>query len=166
MIPHTKIDRYDLRGIVLVKQGDVGDALYIVRDGYLQVATDSPETGHKVQAYLRTDDFFGEIALLSDEERKRVVAEVLKKSGRNDPGDDNVLSGKRNASVLTAGKSEVIRIPAADFRALLERFPDVHARVYQTAKRRMLQTRTITPEISAQLERSGQLGCSRPTHCW
>ena len=159
LIPHTKVDRYDLRGIVLVKQGDVGDALYIVRDGYLQVATENPEIGgHKVHAYLRTDDFFGEIALLSDEERKQVVAEVVNESGRADPGDANVLAGKRNASVLTAGKSEVIRIPAADFRALLDRFPEVHARVYQTAKRRMLQTRTITPEISAQLERSGQLG--------
>jgi CRP-like cAMP-binding protein/Fe-S-cluster-containing hydrogenase component 2 len=157
LIPHTKIDRYDLRGIVLVKQGDIGDALYIVRDGYVQVATDSPETGHRALAYLRTDDYFGEIALLSDEERKRVVGEVVKESGHH-AVDEKVLRGERDASVLTAGKCEVIRIPAADFRAMLDRFPDVHARVYQTVKRRLLQTRTMTPEISAQLERSGQLG--------
>jgi CRP-like cAMP-binding protein/Fe-S-cluster-containing hydrogenase component 2 len=158
LIPHTKIDRYDLRGIVIVKQGDLGDALYIVRDGYLQVVTDSPEGAHKVHAYLRVDDYFGEISLLSDEARKQLVAEVVKESGRPEPGDVDVLSGKRNASVLTAGKSEVIRIPAEDFRALLERFPEVRDRVYQTAKRRMLQSRTITPEISAELESSGQLG--------
>ena len=157
LIPHTQIDRYDLRGFLLVKQGEIGDALYIVRDGYLQVATDSPETGHRVLAYLRVDDYFGEIALLSDEERKQLVAEVVKESGHHHV-DDKVLRGERDASVLTAGKCEVIKIPAADFRAMMERFPEVRARVYETAKRRLLQTRTMTAEVSEELERSGQLG--------
>ena len=37
LIPRCEIERYDLRGITLIKQGEEGDALYLVRDGFVQV---------------------------------------------------------------------------------------------------------------------------------
>lgn len=37
LIPKCEILRYELRGIPLVTQGEPGDALYIVRDGFVQV---------------------------------------------------------------------------------------------------------------------------------
>src|SRR5712664_590111 len=37
LIPKCEIVRYELRGIPLVTQGEPGDAIYIIRDGFVQV---------------------------------------------------------------------------------------------------------------------------------
>src|SRR6185437_3593732 len=66
--------------------------------------------------------------------------------------------GKRYASVLTAGKCEVIKIQKADFLQLLKEYPAVEQRVRDTVQRRYREEEQLTPEMSALLERSGQLG--------
>ncbi|MBV8452738.1 MAG: cyclic nucleotide-binding domain-containing protein, partial [Deltaproteobacteria bacterium] len=48
LTPKCEILRYELRGIPIVKQGEVGDALYIVRDGFLQVVRQEPDGSERV----------------------------------------------------------------------------------------------------------------------
>jgi CRP-like cAMP-binding protein/Fe-S-cluster-containing hydrogenase component 2 len=132
LVERCEILRYDLRGIPLIRQGETADALYIVRDGFVQVVLDRPDGTHRVLAYRRVGEFFGEMALLGD--------------------------GKRYANVLTAGKCELVKLRAADFIDLCKRFPEVEKHVRATIERRHSQEDLITPEISDLLEKSGQLG--------
>jgi CRP-like cAMP-binding protein/Fe-S-cluster-containing dehydrogenase component len=132
LIPHCEIERYDLRGITLIKQGEEGDALYLVRDGFVQVVREREDGTKRVTAYLRSGEYFGEMALLG--------------------------GGKRYASVLTAGKCELIKIPRADFLELCKEFPAVEQSVRATIERRYHEEEQLTPEMSRLLETSGQLG--------
>jgi CRP-like cAMP-binding protein/Fe-S-cluster-containing hydrogenase component 2 len=132
LIARSEIQRFDLRGIVVVRQGEEGDAFYIVRDGYVQVVRERKDGTKRVVAYLRSGEYFGEMALLG--------------------------GGKRYASVLTAGKCELIRIRGEDFRTICEEHPDIEARIRNLIERRLDEETRITPEISEALERTGQLG--------
>ena len=132
LIPRCEIQRYELRGIPLVTQGGPGDALYIVRDGFVQVVREREDGTRRVLRYLRAGEYFGEMALLG--------------------------SGVRSASVLTAGKCELIKILADDFLALCRNYPQVEEGVRKLIEQRNEQAGKITPEISDLLERSGQLG--------
>jgi CRP-like cAMP-binding protein/Fe-S-cluster-containing hydrogenase component 2 len=132
LIPKCEILRFELRGIPIVKQGEPGDALYIVRDGFVQVVHEDSDGTEKVLAYLRTGEFFGEMALFE--------------------------TGVRESSVLTAGKCELIKIGGQDFLELSRRFPDIEVEVRKVIARRHEQARTITPELSELLRKMGQLG--------
>jgi CRP-like cAMP-binding protein len=132
LAPKCEVLRYELRGIPLVNQGDPGDALYIVRDGFVQVVREEPDGSHRVLAYLRSGEYFGEMALFE--------------------------TGTRWASVLTAGKCELIKIPRDDFYELCREYPQILEQVRRVIDQRREQERRITPEVSALLERSGQLG--------
>jgi CRP-like cAMP-binding protein/Fe-S-cluster-containing hydrogenase component 2 len=132
LIPNCEIQRYDLSGVTIVKQGEPGDALYIVRDGFVKVVRELEDGSSRVLAYLRSGEYFGEMALLG--------------------------SQPRYASVLTAGLCELIRIRSEDFLRLCRMRPDVEASVRHVIERRREQETRITPEISELLERSGQLG--------
>jgi CRP-like cAMP-binding protein/Fe-S-cluster-containing hydrogenase component 2 len=134
LIPHCEIERYDLSGVTIVKQGEPGDAFYIVRDGFVKVVRelDDGDGGSRVLAYLHSGEYFGEMALLG--------------------------SDVRYASVLTAGRCELIRIRGEDFLRLCALRPEVEDLVRDVIARRREQETRITPEISELLERSGQLG--------
>ncbi|HVN28392.1 MAG TPA: cyclic nucleotide-binding domain-containing protein [Candidatus Binataceae bacterium] len=132
LIPHCAIERYDLRGITLIKQGDEGDAFYLMREGFVQVVREREDGTKRVTAYIRNGEYFGEMALIS--------------------GD------KRYASVLTAGKCELIKIPKADFLALCKQFPAVEKNIRDTIQRRYREEEQLSPDMSALLEKSGQLG--------
>lgn len=132
LIPHCEIERYDLRGITLIRQGEEGDALYIIREGFVQVVREREDGTKRVLAYLRTGEYFGEMALLG--------------------------GGKRYASVLTAGKCELIKIPRDNFLTLCKQYPGVEQNVRATIERRHHEEEQVTPELSQLLERSGQLG--------
>lgn len=132
LVPKCEILHYELRGVPLVTQGEPGDALYIVRDGFVQVVRERDDGSRRVLAYLRAGDFFGEMALFE--------------------------TGVRWASVLTAGKCELIKIGRDDFLELCRRFPQVETVARKAIARRHEQERTVTAELSALLEKSGQLG--------
>jgi CRP-like cAMP-binding protein/Fe-S-cluster-containing hydrogenase component 2 len=128
----SEILRYDLRGIALIRQGEDPDCFYVIRDGFVQVVLERPDGSHRILAYRRAGEFFGEMALIG--------------------------GGKRYASVLTAGKCELVRIRGADFLELCTRYPEVGRHVRQVIERRHQQEDLITPEVSEILEKSGQLG--------
>jgi CRP-like cAMP-binding protein/Fe-S-cluster-containing dehydrogenase component len=132
LIPHCTIERYDLRGITLIKQGDEGDSFYLVREGFVQVVREREDGTKRVTAYVRNGEYFGEMALIG--------------------------GGKRYASVLTAGKCELIKIPKTDFLGLCKQFPAVEQNIRDTIQRRYREEEQLSGEMSALLEKSGQLG--------
>jgi CRP-like cAMP-binding protein/Fe-S-cluster-containing hydrogenase component 2 len=132
LVPKCEILRYELRGVPLVKQGEPGDSLYIVRDGFVQVVREREDGTTRVLHYLRSGEYFGEMALLE--------------------------TGVRWASVLTAGKCELIKIGRDDFLDLCRRYPHVEAECRRIIVERRQQANEVTPETSALLERIGQLG--------
>jgi len=132
LAPRCDILRYDMRGLPLVAQGEAGDAFYLVRDGFVQVVREQPDGSRRVLAYLRAGDFFGEGALL-----------------------ENTAYG---ASVLTAGKCELIRIKREDFLDLCRRYPQVERRARAAFSHLRENVQHVTPEVSELLAQSGQLG--------
>ncbi len=132
LIPRCEIERYDLRGITLIKQGEEGDALYLVRDGFVQVVREREDGTKRVTAYIRGGEYFGEMSLIG--------------------------GGKRYANVLTAGKCELIKITKEDFLELCKQFPAVEQNVRNTIQRRYREEEQLSPETSAMLEKGGQLG--------
>lgn len=132
LIRWCEIVRYETRGIPLIQQGEEADALYIVSDGAVQVVVDRPDGSHRILEYLRAGEFFGEMALLG--------------------------GGVRTANVLTAGRCELVKLSAAAFMELCQRYPKVEEHVRGVIERRHRQEKLISPEISDLLEKSGQLG--------
>jgi putative peptide zinc metalloprotease protein len=97
-------------GELLVKQGDPGDAFYIVREGSVQVLVRNGRSRRRV-ATLTTGDFFGEIALLSD--------------------------APRNATVQGVDAGSVWRLERHDFRDLLGRYLDLEGQIAGVAASRV-----------------------------
>ena len=89
-------------GQVLVKQGDPGDAFYIVREGSVEVIMRKERSRRRV-ATLKKGDFFGEIALLRDT--------------------------PRNATVQGLEAGSVWRLERHDFRDLLGRYLDLEGQI-------------------------------------
>ena len=82
----NSIEEYEPRGIV-VREAEVGDCMYIILDGYLEVSIRSSSSDREVGiATLRPGDFFGEQSLLPRG------------------------TGRRNASVRAIHSAKVFRI--------------------------------------------------------
>ena len=103
-------------GQTILTEGDEGDDLYVIRFGSMVV---EKRIGGKpvFLSYLPAGSFVGEMALL----------------GR----------GRRTASVRAAVKSEVIRLPGAAFRALLDRQPALPGRLHRDMASRQELNRFI-----------------------
>lgn len=59
------------KGEVLFRQGDTGDALYVVAEGSVQVIEEG--SPRRVLAVLQEGEFFGEVALVTDQPRNATV---------------------------------------------------------------------------------------------
>jgi len=101
-------------GEVIVRQGDVADAFYMVRMGFVKVSESHPG-GELVLAYLSRGNYFGEIGLLG--------------------------GGVRTATCTALDHVEVVRIKAADFHRMIEQFPDVRIRLSEVVEERLEQNR-------------------------
>ena len=63
-------------GDVIIKQGEIGDELYIIVQGSVKIYYDD-EIGKVIElAYIAEGDFFGEIGFMGDKKRKASVAAV------------------------------------------------------------------------------------------
>ena len=59
-------------GEVIVRQGDVGDCMYVVQSGRVEVIQ-ATNVGEQHLAFLETGDFFGEMAMFEKESRSATV---------------------------------------------------------------------------------------------
>jgi Fe-S-cluster-containing hydrogenase component 2/CRP-like cAMP-binding protein len=97
-------------GDVIFKQGDIADAFYLVRLGFVKVTEKYPG-GELILAYLSKGNYFGEIGLLG--------------------------AGHRTATCSALDHVEVVKILADDFNIMIEQFPQIRAHLHASAKERM-----------------------------
>jgi CRP-like cAMP-binding protein len=62
-------------GEAIVRQGEIGDCMYVVQSGKVQVVQATP-IGEQHLAYLETGDFFGEMSVFEKETRSATVRAV------------------------------------------------------------------------------------------
>lgn len=60
-------------GHFIFRQGDIGDRVYVVKSGEVEVVRESPGKSETVLARLGKGEYFGEMALLSDAPRNASV---------------------------------------------------------------------------------------------
>jgi CRP-like cAMP-binding protein len=72
VLPYIRLNSYSA-GETVFRQGDVGDAFYIVYKGSVQVRLPRMVILSKTVATLKVGDFFGEMALISAEPRSATI---------------------------------------------------------------------------------------------
>ncbi|HUA85023.1 MAG TPA: cyclic nucleotide-binding domain-containing protein [Bryobacteraceae bacterium] len=102
------------KGDVICRQGEMADAFYLIRIGFVKVSESHPQ-GELVLAYLGRGQYFGEIGLLGQ--------------------------GFRIATCTALDHVEVVRIQAADFHRMMEAFPGVREKLDAVAQQHIEQNR-------------------------
>jgi MFS family permease len=121
-LPHRALDdlasRMELQkipeGTDIVREGDVGDRLYILKEGEAEVVVCSEGKSEVEVATLSKNDYFGEIALLRDV--------------------------PRTATVRSRGPVELYSLGREDFRDLLERSEELQSAMTGTSDARYVET--------------------------
>lgn len=117
-------DRVSYRpGETLFRQGDPGDAAYVILAGKADILAESP-TGQIKVAELDDNDIVGEIAILCD------------------------IS--RTATVKAAVPLEALRIRKDDFLKLLADYPDMMLEILRSLADRLTRTTSELSEARAQ----------------
>ena len=96
--------RLALPGEAVVQKGDKGDAMYFISSGAVRVEVEPNPV------ILGSGDFFGEMALLSDQ--------------------------GRTVSVVAEGFCDLLTLYTKDFRTLLDQDPELKATIEQVAAER------------------------------
>jgi Fe-S-cluster-containing hydrogenase component 2 len=109
----VELIRYN-KGDAIVRQGDLADAFYLVRIGFVKV-TEKYTEGELVLAYLGRGGYFGEMGLLGE--------------------------GRRTATCTALDHVEVVRIHADDFHRMMQHFPDVRRQLESVAARHTEENR-------------------------
>ena len=92
-------------GDMIIKRGEVGDEMYFIANGAVKVILPDNEVT------LGTGDFFGELALITDQ--------------------------PRNADVEALGFSSVLALKRRDFKAFVKRYPDIREKILRIARERL-----------------------------
>ena len=104
----VELARYSA-GEVIVRQGDVADAFYLIRLGFVKIS-EHRAGGELVLTYTGRGGYFGEMGLLG--------------------------GGVRTATCTALDHVDVVRIKGEDFALMLQRFPDIRANLEQVAAER------------------------------
>ena len=108
----TREQRY-VRGAVIVRQGDPGDALYVVRSGAVKVVLIGNDGREVILGTLGVGDHFGELSLIDDQ--------------------------PRSAHVLATQATTLLVLRREDFRRQVERQPRVAWALMAELSRRLRQ---------------------------
>ena len=111
---------------VIFREGDLGDAFYVIRSGSIEISRKDDAGEPYVVAYMHAGQYFGEMALLSEDNR-------------------------RGATVSAAAKTEVIQILRSDFLELLAEFPELQEQIQLEVEKRHLESAIIL-EAPARVE--------------
>lgn len=101
-----KTERFE-RGDFIIKEGDIGDKFYFVQEGTAEALKD--EAGHPVKVFeYGPNDYFGELALLDDDNRRkasiRVTSDVMRVAVMNKLTFKRILGPIENILKRNAGK--------------------------------------------------------------
>ncbi len=83
---------------VILKEGDKGDSMYVILSGEVQIMTSTGEGEQICLAHLEAGHFFGEQAILPNQQEN-----------------------KRNATVMAIQSCKLLQISSADFQAMIQR---------------------------------------------
>jgi CRP/FNR family transcriptional regulator, cyclic AMP receptor protein len=103
-------------GDLVVTQGEPGDTLYILKDGFVEVVVGGATAG-TIVAQLKPCDFFGEMALFEDQ--------------------------PRSATVRAKGECHVLELRRSHFVELVDRQPDVLWNLCAAFARRLRATNQL-----------------------
>lgn len=117
------------KGDVICQEGEVADSLYVIRFGSVKISKKNKEGKEYVITYLPAGSYFGEAALLSE---------------------NNV----RGATVSAATRTQVIRILSSDFKSLLQKHPDLENRIEREMGKRKVETSAAILQAPAEGEES------------
>jgi CRP/FNR family transcriptional regulator, cyclic AMP receptor protein len=106
-------------GEVIIKQGDMGDCLYVIQEGRVEVIDESAGNETKV-AELGDKEFFGEMCLFEKD--------------------------SRSCTVRALGDTKVLTIDRQNFIATIQKDPSLAFRLLENMSRRLRQT---TRELGA-----------------
>lgn len=109
-------------GQVICKQGDKADAFYLVRMGFVRVSQTYPG-GELVLGYLSRGNYFGEIGLLA--------------------------GGVRTATCTALDHVELVKISAADFQAMVEKFPQVRQALERVVQERQQEDQEVLRTVQS-----------------
>jgi CRP-like cAMP-binding protein len=115
-------------GDVLFRQGEAGDAAYIIVEGKADVSVNTPSGPLRI-ASLGKNDFVGEIAILCDV--------------------------PRTATVTAASELVTLRIAKELFFRLIAEFPQMAVEIMRVLAQRLERTTADLREASAKLRQSG-----------
>lgn len=124
LIESTRLVRL-AEGAVLFREGDAADALYVVVEGAVVPIAEGPP--RQRLTVLEPGDFFGEIALVTDE--------------------------PRNATVEALVESELLAIDRAAVRALLATEPEVLAVLLRFLRERLVTRMLLTSPLFEDVDR-------------
>jgi CRP/FNR family cyclic AMP-dependent transcriptional regulator len=113
-ISRVAIPRSFPAGVRVFHEGDRSDACYLVRSGDLRVTREHSDGRAIALATLGRGDIFGELAMLDGQ--------------------------ARSASVETLSDSELLALPAADFRRLLAEHSQIPVKLIAALTRRLRET--------------------------
>lgn len=111
-------------GEVIVRQGDVGDQMYVVQSGSVEVVLESDGTERRLST-MAAGDFFGEMALF-----------------------DKIV---RSASIRAVGEACVLSI---DKRTLLKRISEDPLLAYNLLRAMSTRVRDLNQQVSAATNRT------------
>lgn len=101
-------------GEVLMRQGEPGDAMYVVTGGKIRLAVTDPNGNEKVLTHFTDGQFFGETALLT--------------------------GAPRAATATAESESRVLVLPKADFDALMSSNAQIMREMLKVLSQRTVQT--------------------------
>jgi CRP-like cAMP-binding protein len=107
-------ERRLVEGEELCRQGEAGDALFIVTGGRIKLSTGDPSGNEKVLTYFTDGQFFGEMALLT--------------------------GAPRSATATAEADSQVLVLAKHDFDELLATHPQIMREMLKVVSQRTLQT--------------------------
>ena len=113
VLPHVRIHSFSA-GETVFRQGEAGDAFYIVYKGSVEVRLRRMLILSKTVATLKEGDFFGEIALVSSE--------------------------PRNATIVAAEPALLFTLISADFQFVLRENPAAALEMKRVSTRRKFDT--------------------------
>ena len=113
------IEKFELKeaepGETVVKEGDPGDSMFLIKSGKVEVTTIDPKDKRRLTlARLGSGDFFGEVSLL-----------------KNKP---------RTATITALTPSELMILKRASFETLSQNHPEMMALIEQTIEKRVEAT--------------------------
>ncbi len=106
-------ERRYARGTAILKEGEAGDSIFLIRSGSVQVALRGASGPSTSLAVMHAGDIFGEMAVL---ERK-----------------------PRSATVLAKEDCVLLELAGDPLRKLMEVYPEMQVKLYTIARDRMKQ---------------------------